>query len=552
MRKLVKNLKNWAVVWRRQWPWQCALVLAFLSGSIQAQQLTQPSAQQLAPPRPDLRTVNFPELSRLPGMEASVLAQLQTVQHDAPQWLREAQTPAQISEVYGLLGRIHHAYDLLPTAEACYQNARQLAPQDFRWQYLLAHVQQAAGRTDEAIQAFQAARTLRPNYLATLVQLGNLCLQQNRLAEAETAYQQALALEAECSAARYGLGQIALSRRVYADAVKQFERALTLTPQADRIHYSLALAYRGLGELDKARAALAKQGATGVRVADPLREALQELVQGERLYLARGRMAFEARRYNDAVVEFQKALRANPVSLTAHINLGSALTQLQQLAAASAEFEAALRLQPEHAVAHYNLGLILAQQNRPAEAVPHLRATLKQQPQDAAARLLLGQQLRKLNQIQAALVEFAQLVAAQPDHEEALLEWVKLLTQDNQERLALAKLEESHARFPQRGPTAAALAYLLAAAQQRDLRDGARALALAQRVYDATKQPQHGALIALALAELGRCAEAATWQRQLFTAARTAGQAALAHKLALDLAGFEDSTKCPPAKPAGH
>jgi tetratricopeptide (TPR) repeat protein len=509
----------------------------------------QPPNRQLAPPRPGLRAVPLPNLDQFAGMEASVQEQLQSVQRDAPQWLAEAASVTQLSEAYGLLGRIHQAYGFLPTAESCYQNAQQLTPKDFRWVYLLAHLAQTAGRADEAIQQFQSAQALRSDYLATAVQLGNLYLQQNRPDEAAAAYQQALALNPQCTAALYGLGQVSLSRRAYATAAKQFEQALAQAPEVSRINYTLALAYRGLGELDKARTALAKQGIVGVRVADPLLEGLQELVRGERLYLARGRMAFDAGRYDEAVAAYKKALRANPDSLPAHINLGSALTQLHEVAAAIAEFEAALQLQADHAVAHYNLGVLLAQQNHPGQAVPHLRAVLKQQPQDSAARLLLAQQLNKLQRPQEALAEFAQVAETQPDNEAVLLEWVKLLAQLRQEKLALQKLEQSHAKFPQRGQTAAALAYLWAAAQQRELRNGARALELAQRVYAATKQPNHGTLVALALAELGRCDEAATWQRKLLAEARAAGQPALLEKLALDLTGFENPNQCRPVKP---
>jgi thioredoxin-like negative regulator of GroEL len=45
------------------------------------------------------------------------------------------------------------------------------------------------------------------------------------------------------------------------------------------------------------------------------------------------------------------------------------------------------------------------------------------------------------------------------------------------------------------------------------------ALKLAQSLYSTTRSLQHGALVASALAELGRCAEAADWQRKLIARA---------------------------------
>ena len=83
-----------------------------------------------------------------------------------------------------------------------------------------------------------------------------------------------------------------------------------------------------LGDAEKAKAHLAQQGSVGVRVADPLVDGLQDLITGERVYLARGKVAFEAQRYADAVTEFRKAVAAKPDSVTARINLGAALTQV--------------------------------------------------------------------------------------------------------------------------------------------------------------------------------------------------------------------------------
>ena len=59
-----------------------------------------------------------------------------------------------------------------------------------------------------------------------------------------------------------------------------YERSasLAIVPAANRIHYSLAMSYRGLGELEKAKANLALQGTVGVRRPDPLIEELPELI----------------------------------------------------------------------------------------------------------------------------------------------------------------------------------------------------------------------------------------------------------------------------------
>src|SRR5690348_3906579 len=65
--------------------------------------------------------------------------------------------PVALSEAYGKLGQIYHAYSLTSAARDCYVNANLLAPKDFRWIYLLAKVDQQEGRFDDAIRRYQAA-----------------------------------------------------------------------------------------------------------------------------------------------------------------------------------------------------------------------------------------------------------------------------------------------------------------------------------------------------------------------------------------------------------
>src|SRR6185503_6546999 len=228
----------------------------------------------------------------------------------------------------------------------CYLNAAQLAPKDFRWIYLLAKLDQQEGRFDDAIRRYQLARAFRPDYVAVHVNLGNIFLELNRLEDAQESFSTALDVDKNNPAAHYGLGQVAVSKRSYADAVDHFQKTLAEVPEANRVHYSLAMAYRGLGDAEKAKAHLAQQGPVGVRVADPLVDGLRDLITGERVYLARGKVAFEAQRYADAVTEFRKAVAAKPDSVTARINLGAALTQVGDVNGAVEQFEEALRLEP--------------------------------------------------------------------------------------------------------------------------------------------------------------------------------------------------------------
>jgi len=520
-----------------------ALVFGAVIG-IRAQNET-PNTILSPPPNSKLSPVHLPDVTKL---EPDVREHLLLSERGLSAAINGPQTtPSQLAEGYGMLGQIFQAYSVNDSARECYLNASELAPQDFRWIYLLGKLDQEADRSDDAIRRFKLVRTLRPDYLGAPINLGDLYLQLNRLPDAKQSFTEALTIEPKNAAANYGLGQVALSERRYAESVTYFEQALEQLPGANRIHYSLAMAYRGLGNTEKAKAHLARQGTVGVKGADPLIDNLQQLIAGERIHLIRGKLALESKRYAEAVTEFEQALKANPKSLEAHINYGAALTQTGDLRGAAAQFQEAVRIDPKSINAHYNLAVLLANENKYKEVITHLQAVLAINETDLSARYLLAQQLVKANRLQDALAEFARVVAAAPDNEGAVLDHAKLLLRLGDYRLVRESLEKAYARNPDRTETAALLAYLLAAAPQLDLRDGGRALEIAQRIYQATGSTYHGAIVAMSLAELGRCDEASAFVKTLLQKAAKTDKPELLERLRNDLSRYEREKPCRPS-----
>ena len=84
-------------------------------------------------------------------------------------------------------------------------------------------------------------------------------------------------------------------RQQYAQAIKYLEAALALEPQASRIHYPLAMAYRGLGDRRNAEAHLRQRGDVEVPSADPLLEAVAGLLKNAAAYEVRGSEALGKR-----------------------------------------------------------------------------------------------------------------------------------------------------------------------------------------------------------------------------------------------------------------
>lgn len=457
----------------------------------------------LPAPRPNLVAIHWPVLATVEVEVREHLLQAQAALTAAVNVAGANDTT--LAEAYGLMGQTFHAYSFNAPARECYVNASRLALKDFRWIYLLAKLDHQEGRIDDAIKNYLLAQSLNQNYVAAPINLGNIFLEANRLPEARQHFAAALKIDKDSPAAHYGLGQVALSERNYAEAVRYFERTLAIIPAATRVHYSLAMAYRGLGDIEKAKANLRLQGTVGVRVADPLVDRLLELIQGERLHLIRGRLALEAKRYADAAVEFRKAIAARPESVTGRVNLGATLNLMGDPSGAIEQFETALRIAPGNTNAHYNLGLLFVNQNRHREAITHLQFVLQSEPGDSSARLLLAQAYLR----------------------------------SEQHKQAVDMLEKSHAMFPQKTGITITLAKVLATSPDHSLRDGARALDLAQRTYKTTGSIEHAAVISLALAELGRCAEALEWQKKLVEEAGRQGHVKVAEGLKTDLNLFE-------------
>ncbi len=487
------------------------------------------------------------QLPDMRSLEPDVREHLTWAQRILVAALEERSTPNdKLAEFYGVTGEIHQAYSLYPPARQCYLNASHLAPKDFRWVYLLGKLSERDGDVEQAIRYFNAARELRPDYLPVFVSLGNVYLQLNRLDEAEANFRRALEIDENTAAAQYGLGQAALSKRSYPEAARYLEKALSLAPGSNRLHYALAMAYRGLGKLEQARSHLALSGTVGVRVSDPLVDGLQDLVKGARLHLIRGRAALEARRFSEAADAFRKAITAQPDSLPAHFNLGAALSQTGDLPGAIAQFEEVLRLDPNHPDVHYNLGFLLAHANRSEEAIKHLQLAVTDTPTDLNARFLLGQELLKVRRFAEAEQELSKVVQAGSDNEDALLSWVTILLRKKAYGEALEALEKGHQRFPQKGRTSVTLAYLLVASPQYEKRDGKRGLSLAQAAYESTGTVNHGVLLAMALGELGRCDEAAALVKRLSAKASEERRSDLLEKLKVELDRYERVRPCRP------
>jgi tetratricopeptide (TPR) repeat protein len=468
----------------------------------------QPSEKRpSADHRTDLLPVPVPNLTSL---DPSVSSQITATAEALDRALNDPGSGVvELAEAFGTMGEIYQAYQLPASAEACYLNALNLAGKRFRWVYLLARVKEGQGRLDDALAGYQSALSLEAKNLTALVHLGNVHLQLGNLDDSRRRFQEALEENSDCAAAHAGIGQVALKLRDFPAAVSALKCALELAPGANRLHYLLAMAYRGLGDQEAGKAHLQQSGSVGVRVDDPIEKELENLLKGERVRLVRGRLAYMAGRYQESIREFREALAVAPDNCRARINLAGALASAGSSDEALSEYQAAAGSCSDSPTLHFNLGRLYLEKGQPAKALEHYQISLRLDPADLAALLAVAGILAQGGSTDQAAKHLEKAASLHPDSEEAWYQLCSLLLTGGQFAEARDRLEKACQRLPGEGRLTELLARLLAACPDLSLRDGARALDLAQRVYAAAPTVYHGETLALALAETGRCEEAA-------------------------------------------
>jgi tetratricopeptide (TPR) repeat protein len=436
-----------------------------------------------------------------------------------------------VAEAFGSVGKILLATEYTTEAETAFRNAQMLAPSDMRWPYYLGHVYRLRQEPARAIPMFERALALAPEDVPSLIWLSELHLTSGNAAAADPYLRRALAEQPDSSAAVARLGRVALAARDYPTAIEHLEHALRLTPDATSVHYALGMAYRGAGQIDKAETHL-RQGsdAGGLAPADPLMDQVSGLLQNASTYEARGMQALDARNWNAAVENLRQAAALSPENAVIRLNLGTALSLAGDGAAASRELLEAVRLAPELAKAHFGLGLLAQDDGRWEEAIDRFSTAVRHQPDFVDAHYALAEALRRTGRAEAAVAHYRDVLRLNAAASQARFGHAMALVRLRRFADARSTLAEAVQMHPEQPGFSHALARLLAAAPDPQVRDGQRALMLMEPLA-----AQPGAAVAetmgMVSAELGRFDQAVEWQQRAIATAREGGQSDLAARM---------------------
>jgi tetratricopeptide (TPR) repeat protein len=283
----------------------------------------------------------------------------------------------------------------------------------------------------------------------------------------------------------------------------------------------------------------------------------------------------QAATYTDIETLWRTTLARNPECWMAHTNLGLVLLQKPKIDEAIAHYRAALRMQPDSWDAEYNLGTALLGKGQVDEAILHCERAVGMRPTDPDSRVSLGDALLQKGRVDDAIAHYQKAMMLDPEHflaryglSRALLEKGELDSAiqvcrsalslrpsdaDCHTTLAIALEEKGKAAealehynkglelAPRSIPTVTNLAWLLATSQDASLRNGAKAVELAEQADRLVGGTNTLVLrtLAAAYAENGEFAKAVRTARSAMQLARMHGEDSLAADLDQQIALYQ-------------
>jgi len=258
-------------------------------------------------------------------------------------------------------------------------------------------------------------------------------------------------------------------------------------------------------------------------------------------------------RMDEAIEQLQMAFEITPGDEEIHNNLGNAFFQMGRMDEAVQQLQEALAIAPGYAEAHNNLGDVFLQQGRVDEAIAQYQRALAINPNYAEAHYNLGNAFRRRGDVNGAIGEFQKALAIKPQFADAHYNLGNAFLRQGRVDEAIAHFQQTLEIKPDYVEALNNLAWVLATGPEAPLRNGVKAVALAERANQLAsgKKPVILTTLAAAYAEAGKFPEAIeTAQRASQLAemqANTALVGALQSQLKLYQAGmpFHDTQRAP-------
>lgn len=379
----------------------------------------------------------------------------------------------------------------------------------------------AMGRHDLALRDYDRAVTLNPRDRFALVNRGceRLRLQQYELASAD--FSVAIPLAPARIDGWYFRGNcqrhLAKPRAAAADYTEVLRRA----PE----HFD-ALLWRGWCWIELRDFARAEADLLAARRLTPRHS--QACFQLARLQCRRDRI-------DEAISLYTICLENDPTDTPALNNRGYCWIEKRDFDKARRDFEALRRLRPNDARAYLGLGNIADDENRLDEALGYFAQVWTLDPNNAAAHFNAGLVLQRKKQVRAAAAAFSETIRLSPHHVAAHINRGRIRASLRHYPEALADFETWVRLASDSANAANQLAWFLSTCPRADLRNGPRAVELANKAVKLSKETDFNKLdtLAAALAETGQFDAAVGVEQQALDRAPGKEKPVLQQRLAL-------------------
>jgi tetratricopeptide (TPR) repeat protein len=348
---------------------------------------------------------------------------------------RDARRHPGSAEAVGKLGMAYHANLFLDQAADAYRIAARLAPDDYRWAYCQAFLQEENGNEQEQTRFLQETVRLKPDHVPALLRLADGEFKRDQLDEAARHYESAARAPDGKSSLHtaFGLGRVAARRREWTQAIDRVAPLTRAYPYLQPPYEMLQEAYEALGQKDKA--AEARQNITLSRSKnmpppqDPLNDQLIALSYNSTRLLKQAGLLSRFGYPDQALQVARRAAEADAKDpdirnfiartlLTAYPNkpeaVDEALTQMTEClrlkpndplplwgftnvffespkpSAAVERLSVILRPFADRGDAHFFLGMVADARGQNAEAASQYEAALRDNAKNAGAYIKLG------------------------------------------------------------------------------------------------------------------------------------------------------------------
>jgi tetratricopeptide (TPR) repeat protein len=275
----------------------------------------------------------------------------------------------------------------------------------------------------------------------------------------------------------------------------------------------------------------------------------------------------QATMYRDVETLWQTTISRNPACWMAYNNMGIELARRGEFEQAIAQYHKSLGLHSDYAQAHYNLATALLERGDPDGALSESRLAVQLQPNDPDAHIALGNAVFATGDLDQAVTQYTHALRLNPDNADALYDLGNVAQQKGEIASAIdlynkalrlnPEIMEAHLNLGnvllERGDEKAAIshyesalvispasikvlnnfAWALVSVSDKSLRNGSRALQLAQQANRLVNggDPLVLNTLGAAYAETGQFDQAIQVERRALELATHRGDEALAAEI---------------------